>query len=54
VLFEDDDLGVGDGLLAQERGQELVGRRAAGAALGGEELYEDRRAGRWSRGLRGE
>ena len=41
VLFEDDDVCVGDGLLLLERGEEFVGGRAAGAALGGEKLDED-------------
>jgi hypothetical protein len=45
VLFKDDDVGVGDRLLLLQNGKELVGGRAAGAALGGEELYENRGAG---------
>ena len=45
VLAEDDDVGVRDGLVAVELGEEGVGGRATGAALGGEELDEDRECG---------
>ena len=44
MLFEDDDLGVLNGLIVVEFCQESVGGWATGAALGGEEFYEDRRA----------
>src|ERR1700733_6601629 len=44
VLTKDDDLGVLNRLIVVELCQESVGRWATGAALGGEELYEDRRA----------
>ena len=45
VLFHDEDLGVGDGLLALQPGEESVGGRATGTALRGEELDEDWSAG---------
>jgi hypothetical protein len=45
MLFKDDDVGVGDRLVLLQNGKELVGGRTAGAALGGEELYENRGAG---------
>lgn len=45
VFAEDDDVGGGDGLFMQQAREEGVGGRATGAALGGEELYEDGRAG---------
>jgi len=38
VFFEDDDVGVGDGLVLEEMREESVGGRATGAALGGEEF----------------
>ena len=41
-VFADADDGLaGGGLLAGHLGEELVGGRAVGAALGGEEFYED-------------
>ena len=51
VLLENDDVGVGDGLLLLECSQELIGTRAAGAALGGEQFYQNRRAALWGGGL---
>ena len=55
VFAEDDDVGGGDGLLAEPE-KERVGGWATGAALGGEELYEDRgaRGGLCGEGKRGE
>ena len=43
VLFEHDDLGVIDGLIVVQLCEQSVGWRAARAALGGEELHQDRR-----------
>ena len=45
VLAEDDDVGGGDGLFVVEAGEEGVRGGTTGAALGGEELDEDRGAG---------
>ena len=41
VLFEPDDVGGGDRLLALEAGEQSVGGWATGAALGGDELHQD-------------
>jgi len=58
VLAEDDDVGVLDGLIVIELRQQRVGWRATGAALRGEELYQDWSTDGWSRlrvrGLDGE
>jgi len=44
VLAEGDDVGGGHGLVAIQAGEEVVRGRATGAAFGGEELDENRRA----------
>lgn len=45
VFFEDEGIGVGDGLFALETGEECVGGRATRAAFGGKEFDENRGTG---------
>jgi len=46
VLFESDDFGAVDGLFLGQLFEERIGRRATGAAFGGEEFDEDGSSGR--------
>ena len=50
VLFEGEDVGIGDGLGPLQAGQQGVGGWTTGAALGGKQLYQDR-GGAGGRGL---
>ena len=52
VLFESDDFGSVDGLLLGQLFEERIGRRATGAAFGGEEFDEDGSTGRGIRRFR--